>query len=210
MAASVRAHVSTPGRNAAPRMSESGRAVNSGPIISRAVCGINKPIQPMTPAMANGGCGHQRGAGDHRCAQGLRVDASARTSSSERRARLSASAAGMMGTRPITIRDRDHEIRWRNGGKRLPKSQNVIAGSWLYGSAKYFSVAMPAPNKGAHHHAGQNERQDRIVIAYCAADGVNKRHRNESTGKCKALDRQERQRKEKSPAPAQRRTAGYA
>ena len=130
-----------------PRIAAAGsRRGNDGPTRKRARCGTTRPTQPTMPAAATLAAVTSVAAATMTTRSSAVGAPSARASSSGsditfsfqrsssntacRAAPARSAAAGRAASVPA----------------RLPSSQNVIAGNWLYGSARYFTSPMPAPS----------------------------------------------------------------
>src|SRR6185503_12424149 len=145
---SVRHAVSTPSMNAAPSRIESGISrAKAAPTRSRAACGTARPTQPIVPASETAHAVARVAATitTRRMRRTFtpRLAASsserARTSMRQRSAQIAATAAAMGARVPGRSRG--------SAPVKLPRSQKVIAGNWLYGSARYFTSATPAPQR---------------------------------------------------------------
>src|SRR5579862_4046665 len=142
----VRHAVSTASMNPAPRTSESGsRRAKAAPVRSRAAWGTRSPIQPMVPASDTADAVASVAAtmiAVRRCftfTPRLRASSSESASTSMRQRNSHSTATESAIGTIVAGRSRG------SAPVKLPSSQKVIAGSWLYGSATYFTSAMPAP-----------------------------------------------------------------
>src|SRR3984957_1289834 len=147
VAVMVRASVSIRSRNPPPSSAAAGmRRAKSGPTRVRAICGTTSPPPPMMPAVATLAEVTSVAATTMAIRSAPVGTPSARASSSgsaitfmrQRNAsktKVPSATGPKSGTRSVTL-----------VGARLPSSQNVMAGSWLYGSAMYFRRPTPAPS----------------------------------------------------------------
>src|SRR5262245_41782845 len=146
MRAMVRASVSTPSRYPAPRRIEAGRSrLKSGPTRNRARCGTRSPIQPTTPLIDTTPAVMSVAAA-MTTSRSRRVSTpSARASSSPSVITFIRQRRSTSGTRPSTTLGATAATSPIVTDARLPRSQKVIAGSWLYGSARYLSSDTSEP-----------------------------------------------------------------
>ena len=63
-----------------------------------------------------------------------------------------------------------------------------MAGSWLYGSARYLRSDTPEPSERADDDAGQDQHEDRVVAAERRAEAVDDQHCQEARREGEALD----------------------
>src|SRR5262245_15897811 len=130
--ATVRASVSMNRRKPPPRSAAVGRSFGkSGPTSARARCGTTSPTQPMMPEVATLAEVTSVAAATIAMRSGPVETPSARASSSGSditfmRQRSATSTSVPSATGPSSGRRSDTEV-----AARLPRSQNVIAGSWL-------------------------------------------------------------------------------
>src|SRR5262249_54660952 len=137
IAAPVRANVSISSKNPPPNSAAAGtRRAKSGPARVRATCGTTRPIQPMMPAVATLAEVTKVAAATIAMRNGPVGTPSARASSSgsditfmRQRSAISTSVPSVTGP---SSGSRSEALT----AARLPSSQNVMAGSWLYGSAR--------------------------------------------------------------------------
>src|SRR5262249_28570692 len=147
MRATVRASVSTPSRYPAPSRIEAGRSrLKSGPTRNRARCGTRSPIQPTTPLIDTTPAVMSVAAA-MTARRSRRVSApSARASSSPTVITLIRQRSSTSGINPSTTLGVTALTSPIVTEARLPRSQKVIAGSWLYGSARYLSRDTSEPS----------------------------------------------------------------
>src|SRR5262249_25722088 len=147
MRAAVRASVSTPSRYPAPSRIEAGRSrLKSGPTRNRARCGTRSPIQPTTPLIDTTPAVMSVAAA-MTARPGRRVPPpSARASSSPSVITFIRQRSSTSGINPSTTLGVTALTSPIVTEARLPRSQKVIAGSWLYGSARYLSRDTSEPS----------------------------------------------------------------
>jgi len=146
MRAMVRASVSTSSMKEAPSSMAAGSSrAKFGPTIMRAMCGIIRPIQPITPEIATTLAVISVAAPiTSRRSRGTSTP-SARASSSPSDSTPMRQRNNTSGTSPISTSGATSARSDSFTPARLPSSQNVIAGSWSYGSARIFTSEMQAP-----------------------------------------------------------------
>ena len=95
----------------------------------------------------------------------------------------------------------------RRGRQGCRAARRSSPGAGCTGSARYFIRPTPAPEEGAHHHAGEHQHQNRIAAPHRGADEIDRGHRGEAAGEGERLDAEDAEREDRcrNRARAQRR-----
>ena len=179
------------------------RARTRRPRASRAACGTRSPTQPMVPASATadavtsvarrspraaGASASRRGCAPRPRRARARRCASAGATAQRRREPIGTRAAGRSrGSTPV----------------KLPSSQKVMAGSWLYGSARYLTRAIARAEERADDDAGEHEREDRVAPARSSVPmASHQQHGGDAAGERERLHHASAGSEEQMPATA--------
>ena len=201
-----------PRRKPAPSSTATGSSRRkSGPTSRRATCGTIEADPADDPRDRDDRGGDERRRGDHGRADAHRRDA-------ERGGLLVAERKDRdpPAQQPEHDEAGEHRRQGRahvGGGaspRGCPSSQYVIAGSWLYGSARYFTSAMQAPSSAPSTTPASTSTRIGSWPRRLAAISVDRRHRGQAEHECEPLDRADVERQEDAEHRADRRAGRHA
>ena len=199
-----------PSMKPAPSSMASGSSrPKSGPTSKRAACGISRPDPADDAADGDHRSGHQCRRTPPPARRRRRVHAErAGLVVGERQADSCASAGAASATsRRVRAAPRR---RGRCGAMdaRLPSSQKVIAGQLVVRVGEVLQQRNRRAEQGADHHAGEHEREQRIVAAHARADAVDQTDGNQAASEGEELDAEDPRAigRSRAPRPARRRS----